>query len=452
MPEPIKRDDVEELGQARYIAGKHPTLLHTDAYGWLKYNGTFWDRSQANARVFTTVSDTLETRRKAVRSQTTEERIIEACEPSVRNINAIMTHLKAICSTDVEALDAGFDFLNVANGLLDLKTGELIRHTFSQRFTYCLSIPYLETASTAAWETFLMQCVGGGQEVVDFLQLCVGYSLTGHSSEEKMFYVYGPTRSGKGVFTETLLNLLGLPLATEVDFTTFTRERQQDANNFDLAPLKPARFVAASESSKYERLNEAKIKQMTGGNYIRCAFKYGDHFSYRPQYKLWLTSNYDVNADPHDDAVWGRIVRFEFPNSHQGNEDKKLKNRLRTPQNMAGILKWCVQGAQRWYEKGLTIPQVLMQHLDTSRAELDTIAHWLEERIELDDKSFMSNVMIRQSYNGWCEANGVKPFESRQLGRSLARRPGLERAKEEGNRGFMGMRLRDLSVWEHGRE
>jgi putative DNA primase/helicase len=198
-------------------------------------------------------------------------------------------------------------------------------------------VEYDASADCSLWLDFLRQVVTeDAPEVITFLQEAVGYALTGHTKEEKLLYLHGPTRSGKGTFTETLLVLFGHSLSSEVDFNTFTRDRSTDANNFDLAPLKPARLVVASESSQYERLNEAKVKQLTGGNYIRCAFKYGSHFTYRPQAKIVLVSNHEIKADPIDDALWGRIVRVEFPYSYLGREDTDAERALEVPRAAAG--------------------------------------------------------------------------------------------------------------------
>lgn len=114
---------------------------------------------------------------------------------------------------------------------------------------------------------------------MDWLQMAVGYSLTGHTREEVLFYLYGPPRSGKGTLTEMILALLGSPLAKEVNFATFTAQRSGDSQNFDLAPLKPCRTVLASESNAYERFNKAKVKMLTGGNEVYCAFKHQTHFA-----------------------------------------------------------------------------------------------------------------------------------------------------------------------------
>jgi putative DNA primase/helicase len=243
-------------------------------------------------------------------------------------------------------------------------------------------VPYIPGASSEAWLQFLSAVVAGGEEVRHFLQEAGGYGLTGHTREEKLFYLFGDPRSGKGTFTETMLALLRKPLSSPVSFLTFAETRAPDANNFDLAPLKPARFVVASEGKRHERLDAAKIKHLTGGDSVYCSHKHKPHFSYRPQYKLWLASNYDVNIDVDDHAAWGRVVRLHFPHSFLGHEDKTLKHRLKTGENLTGILAWAVEGAKRWYAKteGLQVPPQLQVALQEVRQGQDIIQPWLDER------------------------------------------------------------------------
>jgi len=372
--------------------------------------------------------------------QANRQDIVAAARPSATHMQAAITLLRSQVQADVQEFDASPDHVNVVNGVIDLRTGTLEPHHAGQRFTYCLSVEYDASADRSLWLDFLRQVVTeDAPEVLTFLQEAVGYALTGHTKEEKLLYLHGPTRSGKGTFTETLLVLFGHPLSSEVDFNTFTRDRSTDANNFDLAPLKPARLLVASESSQYERLNEAKIKQLTGGNYIRCAFKYGTHFTYRPQSKIVLVSNHEIKADPIDDALWGRIVRVEFPYSYLGREDTTLKERLKCPEQLQGVLAWAVEGAVRWYQKGLTVPGVLQEHLKEVRLEQDHIQQWLDACTVREATSFVTNSMLYQSYELWCLAEGYKPSSMVHLGRALKQK-GLKPTRK-GQRGYEGLRM-----------
>jgi len=416
----------------------------------LHFNGRFWDREDAEAQLDRAIVNTLKRRRKAA-VDGGREAIVKAAKPSAHNLRGCKYNFRSLVTVSVKAFDQSPDHLNCANGVLDLRTGRLVPHSPAQRFTYCLPVEYKPQADQTAWLRFLHDATDGRPEMVRYLQLALGYSLTGHTREECMFYLYGPTRSGKGTFTETVIAMLGeKPIATEVDFGTFTASRKGDTQNFDLAPLKPCRFIAAAESKRNESLNAAKVKQITGGNYIRCAFKYRDHFEYRPQFKVWLASNHPVDTDVDDDAVWYRIRVIDFPRSHAGREDKMLKHRLRSPEVLRGVLAWAVEGARKWYAKGLETPTRVQEATNQARHDIDFVAQWLDECVDKTDgpKDFVANAVLYDSYHNWCVANGVEPEKKRSLTTALKAKgfkAGTQRkcpVTGRNRRGCVGIRLR----------
>jgi putative DNA primase/helicase len=282
--------------------------------------------------------------------------------------------------------------------------------------------------------------------MIGYLQEALGYSITGHTSEECLFYIYGPPRSGKGTLSETILAIFPRPIAQEVDFNTFTQKREGDNQNFDLAPMKAARLIFASESNKYQSLNPAKVKALTGGNLVSCAFKHRDMFSYRPQYAVWLSSNHEVNADADDDALWGRVKVVSFPNSRLGKEDKGLKRRMQSPENLEYVLAWLIDGAYRWYqleEKGLQTPEEVKALTLKQRADQDSIGLWLDECCELKTGEWTENNKLRTSYENWCTANGYEPKKANSFGRSLGAHNLEVGVKDRGVRGVRGLRLLD---------
>ena len=242
-----------------------------------------------------------------------------------------------------------------------------------------------------------------------------------------------------------LLALLGSPLAKEVNFSTFTAQRTGDSQNFDLAPLKPCRMVLASESNQYERFNEAKVKALTGGNEVYCAFKHRSHFNYRPQFAIWLSSNQPVNADPDDDAVWGRLRIIEFPKSHLGQEDKTLKDRMKSRQTLEGLLNWAIQGAIKWYalgSKGLPELESSAAIKSVQRSELDNVQAWLEECCQIGADHFTPNRKLYPSFRLWCEVNGVEPKHQQGLTQALQRK-GFLQSRTDTTRGTKGFKVKE---------
>jgi putative DNA primase/helicase len=442
--------DADDNGNAEAMGLLYgESFIYSPAFGWLAWTGTHW-RAGADAAVTLATIQLLKRRRHAAVDAQRED-IVKATTPNDHRIRACVAIFHAyVTEPDAATFDSDPDLLNCRNGVLNLRTGALAQHCPRQRFTYCLPVEYDPAADMSTWHNFIHQATGEDEAVTHYIQECVGYSLTGHTREEKLFYLHGPTRAGKGTFTETLVALLPRPLGMEVDFNSFTAKREADAQNFDLAELKSARLVIASESNRYQSLNPAKIKQITGGNDIRAAFKHRDMFSYRPQFKVWLVSNHEVNGDPDDDALWGRVQVITFPRSHLGEEDTELKQRLRAPGNLQGLLRWAVEGAMRWYvQERLQPPQAVLTATLRHRATQDYVSQWLGECCILsehdeDPHAWASSAELMRSYREWCESNAVRPLTARELAYALTRRFGRTagRRAHRGTRGFYGISLR----------
>ena len=457
----VTLEETEEERQAALLAaGAHDEgnaqathRLHggrfafNEALGWMHHTGTHWATDGADQDVDRAIVDTLGERIRAAFAVDPGryESLIKACVPNRSRVQGAKYLLGSLAVASLAGFDTDPDKLNCQNGVIDLRNGTLAKHSPTQLYTHCATVDYDPAADRGAWVAWLKETVGDA--MTDWLQMAVGYSLTGHTREEVLFYLFGPSRAGKGLFSEVLLALLNKPLATSVNFDTFTAQRTGDSQNFDLAPLRPTRLVFASESNAYERFNEAKVKALTGGDEVYCAFKHRQFFSYRPAFKIWLLSNQPVNADPDDDAVWGRVRLVHFPKSHLGEEDKTLKERMKDPANLRGVLAWAVEGARRWYDLGaggLPDPGASRKLLAEQRSELDNVGAWLEECAKVDADAFCTNQEVYSSYRLWSESNGNTPKQQKGLTQALERKGykrTLKRVKDGPQRGFLGFRL-----------
>jgi putative DNA primase/helicase len=425
---PIKKFDDEKLaafspddqGHAEAVYALYgPYIAYNEAYGWLIWNGTHFEPSVQ--RINKLIVNVLRMRQRAA-GRTDRIDLAKASKCSAGNVSASRSLLENLAFVPVDDFDSEPDLFNCLNGIVDLRTKTLIPHDPEYRFTWCSPVCYNPDADMTLWLKFINETVES-QDMAGYIQEALGYSITGHISEECLFYIYGPPRSGKGSLSETFLALIPRPVAMEVDFNTFTAKREGDSQNFDLAPLKPARIVFASESNKFQSLNPAKVKALTGGNLVHCAHKYGAFFAYRPQYAVWLSSNHEVNADADDDALWGRVKVIHFPHSRLGNEDKSLKLQLQTQDNLEAVLAWTIKGAYQWYQrggKGLETPQAVKELTQTQRSGQDSVGLWLEECCELVEGEWVENTKVRSSYENWCEANGYEPKKAKGLSQSLA--------------------------------
>lgn len=429
------------------------------AWGWLTYDGKKWNRDAGEQLVDRLVVNTLKARAHlAVNDE--RLKLYEACKGSRYNIVHTRDQLATLVVALPEDFDSDVDRLNADNGIVDLRTGELEPHDPKHRFTWCIPTRYVKGAKSTEWETFLIRSLGpaiamGKREIInellDYIQGSVGYSLTGHASEECLFYIFGPTRSGKGTFMGTLLAMLGDRVAKGIEFQSLLTERHGDTSNFDLAGLSASRLLSASESGKYQRLNAAKVKQITGQDPIRCSFKRRDHFTYTPQFKVWLQSNYPFNGDVYDAALWNRVRIIHFPKSHAGEEDKGLKRRLQEPWNLEGVLAWAVEGAMEWYAAGrdLFVPDVIKESTQAQRDDQDMLKQFFENECKVADPKKMdvrtTNSQIRKRYNEWCNEQDIKKMQMRTFYLALKDK-GFEPFRTTINgsteRGYYGIQLK----------
>jgi len=436
----LKDQPADHEGHAHCVGSVYP---HQHAFvpewGHLIFDGQMWTSTNAEHTLERRITEILRRRHQLAREEE-NDRLLSATGANHGQVVGTKKQFESMIVCSPDDFDGHPHHLNVANGVLDLRTGELIDPSPDRRFSYVLDTPYLPDADDSEWLSFLYNGVhveGMEQEtqnLVNWLQEVCGYILTGHTFEDKFFYLFGPSRSGKGTFANTFLTLLGRPLGNSVNISTFTADRGQDTQNFDLAPLKPARLVVASESDAHKRLNTTNLKALTGGDYIYAAYKGRDHFSYLPQFKIVMASNFPLNMNADDTAAWARACVINFPKSHVGKEDRGLKKRLASSEALPGVLAWAVEGAKRWYARGHLppAPSLVQTMTESHRSDQDMVAIFLDEEAEIaspkENDVFTPTELISEYYQAWCKANRVAQKGRANLSGSLESK-GYERKK-----------------------
>ncbi len=267
--------------------------------------------------------------------------------------------------------------------------------------------------------------MSGDAELVTFLQRAAGYSLTGSTREQCLFVLYGTGANGKSSLLDTLRLLLG-DYAQQTESKTFT-EKKQDSISNDIARLKGARLVAASETESGGRLAESLVKQMTGGEPLTARFLHQEFFEFRPEFKVWLGTNHKPVIKGSDNAIWRRIRLIPFDVTIPPAErDKDLLFKLR--EELPGILAWAVRGCADWLRNGLSEPESVMSATSAYRDEMDVLGPFFSECCHFTHIAKTSASELYRAYGGWVERFGEKPMSQRSFGMSLSER-GLSRSK-----------------------
>ena len=307
----------------------------------------------------------------------------------------------------LEELDADPWMLNCLNGCLDLRTGELRRHRADDLITKLAPVHYDPDARLDLLDTFLRDATGGDDELQAFLQRAAGYSLTGDTSEEKLFFVHGPGAAGKSTFVEALRSAIGT-YARMADFETFLARSMVGGPRNDVAQLAGARFVASIEVDEGKRLAEGLMKQITGGDTVAARFLYHESFEFRPAFKLWLCANHAPKVRDDDSAMWRRILRIPFEHVvPKDDRDPRVKAMLRDPLiGGPAVLAWAVRGAMQWQDRGLDPPAAVLEATEAYRLSQDPLADFLAECCELEPHNWVASSLLRETYEAWAKENG----------------------------------------------
>jgi putative DNA primase/helicase len=349
--------------------------------------------------------------------------------PRVNGMVALAQSEPGVAVSNAE-LDSDPLLLNVRNGTLDLRNGELQPHRRADLLTRRTEVDFDPNADCPRWRQFLDEIFLGDQTLIDYVQRATGYSLTGNTMSRALFLLHGYGRNGKSTFLDALQGLLG-DYASAVPSQTLMRKQHASIPN-DVAALRGTRLVVSIETDEGQALAEALIKAMVGGtDRLTARFLYGEYFSFTPEFKVWLATNHLPSIEGSGDAIWDRVhlVPFRLRVAEQ-DEDRALPGKLR--QELSGILNWALAGWRQYQQLGgLVIPDIIREETAKYRSESDPVRRFIEDRCELDQKLETRAFMLFSAYDTWCAHEGVKPVNQTKFGRRLGEL-GLSRRRSNG--------------------
>jgi len=347
---------------------------------------------------------------------------------------------KRVSGVHPSDFDADVLALNTPDGTVDLRTGELRQHDSKAYHTKITAVGPAPGTPTK-WLAFLHEALGGDQELIDFLQTLAGYWLTGETTEQQFTFVWGSGGNGKGVFANTLADLMG-EYATRTPAATFASTRNE-AHPEQLARLRGARLVLTTEVQEDQAWDEAKVKSATGGDVIPARFMGQNSFEYVPRFKLLFLGNHKPRIR-NIDAAMKRRIHLVPMTAQPRRVNKRLPQELRAewPQ----ILQWAIDGAKAWLAAGeLKVPQAVMAATEEYFGEEDIVGQFLSECCDMTAHDhFEATVDLFEAWTNWATHQGEMLRTQTWLARQMAGRPGILQAKHpvtRSQRGFKGLRL-----------
>jgi putative DNA primase/helicase len=341
-------------------------------------------------------------------------------------------------AVEIDYWDRNPFLLGTPGGTVDLETGELRTSIRDDGITKSTSVAPL-SEPCPRWLKFLAEATGNDDGLVRFLQQWCGYALTGSTREHALVFVYGPGGNGKSVF----LNIVGAILqdyAATAAMDTFAASKSE-RHPTELAMLRGARLVTASESEEGRAWAESRIKQLTGGDRISARFMRQDFFEYVPQFKLTIVGNHKPVLHNVDDAARRRFNIVPFLLKPQ-EPDPQLEAKLL--REAPGILKWMIDGCLNWQRHGRVRPASVQAATEAYFSDQDLMGQWLEDCCDIDignPKIWDKSGALFDSWQGYAVKAGEKPGSQKSFGASLQRR-GIEKHRTPEARGYRFVRIR----------
>lgn len=327
--------------------------------------------------------------------------------------------------------------LNTPVGIVDLRTREVIPHDPLHHMTKRTLVA--PGGDCPLWMRFLHRATNGDTELQAYLQRVCGYALTGITREHAMFFAYGTGRNGKGVFLNTVVSIMG-DYAMTADPDTFTAGGTGKHLTV-LARLQGARLVVAQETEEGVPWAEARIKSITGGDQITANFMRQDHFTFLPQFKLFMAGNHKPGLKSVDEAIRARFNLIPFDVTIPAAErDPELTAKLLA--EAPGILQWMIDGCWLWQRDRLKPPPVVANATGAYFEAEDSMAFWLDECCNVGTEWHTApNAALYKSWKGWSAAAGEPPISQKRFAQSLESR-GFIQKRTAGGMVFTGISVK----------
>jgi putative DNA primase/helicase len=434
----LTQDGIAEIFAVRY-EGKLRYCHHTGA--WFEFDGTRWKLDER--------SRGLEFVRQTNHELSIGRKIKELkALRSVGMAKGVETFAKGDRRLAVTAdyWDRDAFLLGTPGGTVDLRTGVLRPGDPSDGITKATAVAPSTHTDCPVWQCFLRDISGDDAAVERFLQQWCGYALTADTSEHAILFVHGPGGNGKTVFLNTLTGIMG-EYATTAPSDIFTISIG-DRHPTELAMLRGARLVAASETEQGKAWAEIRIKALTGGDEVSARFMRCDYFKFRPAFKLTIIGNHQPTLENVDAAVRRRfnVLPFTFC---PDKPDHQLEEKLRD--EWPEIFRWMIKGCLDWQKHGLSRPERMLAATEEYFSNQDLVGQWLATCCDVHPGNDLMRETTTELYRSWssfAKQAGAKPDTEKNFVGKLENRRfenrTLKRFRTKRARGFEGI---SLKVW-----
>lgn len=399
---------------------------------WYVYDGTRWYPDTGNMKIMELCKDFADAMILYAMSIKDEHKRKSYLEYSMKwqhrgQRAGIMADAQSVYPLDPMDFDRDWQIFNCLNGTLHLdrigKDGFFTAHNSHDLVTKIAGVAYDPDAKDERWDSFILEIMSDDEKRAKFLQKAFGYGLPGQNPLEVMFILYGMlARNGKGTLCESVLTAFGdYGCASRPETLAQKNQTNSSQPSEDVARLAGVRFVNIPEPGKGMVLNAAQIKSMTGNDTINARFLHENSFDFKPQFKLYVNTNYLPVINDMTVFSSDRLIVIPFNRRFDGGErDTSLKHKFQNEHTQSAILNWMIEGYRMLCEEGLAIPDSVKDAIAQYRHDSDKTVLFMEDCMEQGADYEERTSVVYERYKTWCVDNGHYPESLRNFRSSLS--------------------------------
>ena len=347
-------------------------------------------------------------------------------------IKATINQAKTFNNISFVESDMDDYLLNTPKETINLRDLSQKQHDRKDLITQVAGVNCNPNTECPNWLAFLNRIFCGDQELINYVQKAVGYSLTGDMTEQCLFMLWGGGANGKSTFVKALEDIMGTYSAT-IKGETLMESKGQEGARGDLARLTNKRVVIASELQEGQVFNEPLLKVLSAGETLPVRFMYQEEFMLKPKFKLWIMTNKKPKVKGNDHGIWRRwrMIPFKYKFTEKEKDPNFYEEKLKS--ELEGILLWAITGYQMWKEQGFEAPEEVKEAVEDYKMDMDQVARFIEDCCVTGEKQECTGREMYDEYVNWCINEGEQyKMTNHKLARDLKEKGFINKRRTSG--------------------
>lgn len=395
----------------------------SEGTGWISWDGRRWQRCAEEIVVNSVKNWAIDRFSTAIKESKGDDarsrgEVIEGWRSVLgrSRLTAIVALTRGIQFFNAADMDADPDILNCQNGVVDLRTGELMPFDHERLISKISGASFDPTAKSDDLDAIISAIT---PKVAEWLQIRFGQAATGYmTTDDTLVLLQGGGSNGKTTLVDSIGSALG-------EYHTLVPDAllMGQASDFDKIILQGVRFALIEETPEAAHLDSVRLKKSVGSPEMDGAFKYKDKVVWRATHSLFLTTNYRPVITETDTGTWRRLALVTFPytyvkgeptSPHERKGDPRLRDRAsKNPEVLSAMLRWIVEGAKKFYDAGEILPEEPPQSMQDDkrewRRESDMILAYWDDRLTASPSSYVSTSDLFKDFCDWMEIRKNRP-------------------------------------------